>query len=57
MARWKKVRRAAKADMTHSTVNIPWKTRGVGDAEYVYAFQQVVMPVAAEFDPTIVIGK
>lgn len=36
-------------------VNIPWPTKGMGDAEYLYAFQQVVMPIASEFDPDLVI--
>lgn len=27
----------------------------MGDADYVYAFQQVVMPIATEFDPDLVI--
>lgn len=36
-------------------VNIPWSSAGMGDADYIYAFQQVVMPIAAEFDPDLVI--
>ena len=36
-------------------VNIPWSKKGMGDADYIYAFQQVVMPIAAEFDPDLVI--
>ncbi|KAF2129034.1 hypothetical protein P153DRAFT_357507 [Dothidotthia symphoricarpi CBS 119687] len=36
-------------------VNIPWSDTGMGDAEYIYAFQQVVMPIASEFDPDLVI--
>ena len=27
----------------------------MGDADYIYAFQQVVMPIATEFDPDLVI--
>ncbi|KAF3032753.1 Histone deacetylase hda1 [Didymella heteroderae] len=27
-------------------VNIPWEEHGMGDAEYLYAFQEVVMPIA-----------
>lgn len=38
-------------------VNIPWPTKGMGDADYIYAFQHVVMPIAAEFNPDLVIGK
>ncbi|KAG8229704.1 hypothetical protein J437_LFUL009829 [Ladona fulva] len=36
-------------------VNIPWNKRGVGDTEYIYAFQQVVMPIAYEYAPQLVI--
>lgn len=36
-------------------VNIPWRQTGMGDAEYIYAFQQIVMPIAIEFDPDLVI--
>ncbi|KAL8922771.1 MAG: hypothetical protein Q9172_003448 [Xanthocarpia lactea] len=36
-------------------INIPWHTKGMGDADYLYAFQQVVMPVAYDFNPDLVI--
>jgi histone deacetylase 6 len=36
-------------------VNIPWADHGMGDAEYIYAFQQIVMPIATEFNPDLVI--
>lgn len=36
-------------------VNIPWRKAGMGDADYIYAFQQIVMPIAQEFDPDLVI--
>ncbi|RMD43762.1 hypothetical protein DV735_g1335, partial [Chaetothyriales sp. CBS 134920] len=36
-------------------VNIPWPNKGMGDADYMYAFQHVVMPIANEFDPDLVI--
>lgn len=29
----------------------------MGDADYLYAFQQVVMPVAYDFDPDLVISE
>lgn len=29
----------------------------MGNAEYMYAFQQVIMPIAWEFDPDLVIGR
>jgi len=35
-------------------VNVPWKTAGMGDADYIYAFQQIVMPIAQDFDPDLV---
>ncbi|KAF9475778.1 histone deacetylase complex protein [Pholiota conissans] len=37
------------------TVNIPWPEKGMGDAEYIYAFQKVIMPIAMEFAPELVI--
>ena len=36
-------------------VNIPWSRQGMGDADYIYAFQQIIMPVAYDFDPDLVI--
>lgn len=36
-------------------VNIPWRNHGMGDADYIYAFQQIVMPIATEFDPDLVV--
>lgn len=38
-------------------INIPWPTKGMGDADYLYAFQQVVMPVAYDFNPDLVISE
>ena len=35
-------------------VNIPWPQQGMTDADYIMAFQQVVMPIAVEFDPDLV---
>ncbi|KDR75830.1 hypothetical protein GALMADRAFT_97752 [Galerina marginata CBS 339.88] len=37
------------------SVNIPWPEKGMGDAEYLYAFQKVIMPIAMEFGPDLVI--
>ena len=39
-----------------SSVNIPWPEKGMGDADYIYAFQKVVMPIAMEFAPELVIS-
>ncbi|XP_011097065.1 histone deacetylase 15 isoform X3 [Sesamum indicum] len=36
-------------------VNVPWSCGGVGDNDYVFAFQQVVLPIASEFDPDFTI--
>ncbi|KAG7926745.1 hypothetical protein KL925_003030 [Ogataea polymorpha] len=36
-------------------VNIPWPVGGVGDADYMYAFNRVIMPVCHEFAPDLVI--
>ena len=40
-----------------SSVNVPWPEKGMGDAEYIYAFQKVIMPIAMEFAPELVISK
>lgn len=37
------------------SVNIPWSAPGAGDADYIYAFQKIVMPISMEFDPDFVI--
>ncbi|KAF7315593.1 hypothetical protein MIND_00074700 [Mycena indigotica] len=37
------------------SVNIPWPTAGMGDADYLHAFQKIVMPIAMEFAPDLVI--
>jgi len=36
-------------------VNIPWPCGGMGDGDYIYAFQRIVMPIAHEFNPDLVI--
>ncbi|XP_076299749.1 histone deacetylase 6 isoform X1 [Lasioglossum baleicum] len=36
-------------------VNIPWNKKGMGDAEYIAAFQQVVMPIACQFNPELIL--
>lgn len=36
-------------------VNIGWTDQGMGDGEYMAAFQRIVMPIAHEFDPDLVI--
>ncbi|KAJ7251506.1 hypothetical protein B0H12DRAFT_1119273 [Mycena haematopus] len=37
------------------SVNIPWPEKGMGDADYIHAFQKIVMPIAMEFAPELVI--
>lgn len=37
------------------SVNIPWPSGGFGDGDYIYAFQKIVMPIAYEFEPDLVI--
>jgi histone deacetylase 6 len=37
------------------TVNIGWPEGGVGDAEYLAAFRQLVLPIARSFDPQLVL--
>lgn len=36
-------------------VNIGWHDQGMGDGEYMAAFQKIVMPIALEFNPDFVI--
>ncbi|QRV94367.1 histone deacetylase family protein [Ceratobasidium sp. AG-Ba] len=36
------------------SVNIPWPGGNMGDAEYMYAFMHLVMPIAYEFAPDLV---
>lgn len=42
-------------DGAGKNINIPWHAQGMGDAEYLLAFQKIIMPVAMEFDPDLVI--
>ncbi|KAF9094123.1 Histone deacetylase hda1 [Mortierella sp. AM989] len=36
-------------------INIPWPCSGMGDSEYIYAFNKVVMPIVYEFAPDFVL--
>lgn len=36
-------------------VNIPWNSKGMADMEYMLAFQALVMPIAYDFDPELVL--
>ncbi|KAL1767314.1 histone deacetylase 10 [Sigmodon hispidus] len=37
------------------TVNLPWNQVGMGNADYLAAFLQVLLPLAFEFDPELVL--
>lgn len=37
------------------TVNIPWSCAGMTDADYLYAFREVIIPIAMEFAPDVVV--
>lgn len=36
-------------------VNIPWNKHKMGDSDYIAAFQHIIMPIAYEFNPELVI--
>ncbi|ODV62666.1 histone deacetylase HDA1 ASCRUDRAFT_32334 [Ascoidea rubescens DSM 1968] len=36
-------------------VNIPWPITGMKDADYIYAFNKVVLPILFEFNPDLII--
>jgi len=36
-------------------INIPWPCGGMGDSEYMYTFFKLIMPIAFEFSPDMVI--
>lgn len=36
-------------------VNIPWNKKGMADMEYLLAFQAVIMPIAYDFNPELVL--
>lgn len=36
-------------------LNIPWRSAGMHDGDYVYAFNRVIIPVITEFNPDLVI--
>ncbi|KAJ3583214.1 hypothetical protein NHX12_034185 [Muraenolepis orangiensis] len=37
------------------TINLPWNKTGMSDADYIAAFQQLLLPVAYEFQPQLVL--
>ncbi|KAJ2745044.1 Histone deacetylase hda1 [Coemansia sp. BCRC 34301] len=36
-------------------INVPWVDKGMGDGDYMYAFRQLILPVAKEFEPDMII--
>lgn len=42
-------------DAAGKNINIGWHDQGMGDGEYMAAFQKIVMPIAQEFDPDLVV--
>lgn len=36
-------------------VNIPWNKKGMGDMEYMVAMQNIILPIAYDFDPELVL--
>ncbi|TDL21411.1 histone deacetylase clr3 [Rickenella mellea] len=44
-----------EGDGLGTSVNVPWPEGGMGDADYIHAFQKIVMPIAMEFAPELVI--
>lgn len=44
-------------DTFSSSVNIPWPEAGMGDADYLYVFHHIVMPIAMEYAPELVFGE
>ena len=44
-----------EGDGLGSSVNIPWPRGGMGDAEYLAAFDALVMPIGRAFDPDLVL--
>ena len=48
------IREVGRGAARGRTVNVPWPP-GMGDAEYLAAFDHVLMPIARSFDPDLVI--
>ncbi|KAH9810357.1 hypothetical protein DFH28DRAFT_1034147 [Melampsora americana] len=52
---WGGSTRVGEGDGRGFNVNIPWPEAGMGDEDYIFAFQRLVMPIAMEFNPDFVI--
>jgi histone deacetylase 6 len=48
------IREVGRGDARGRTVNVAWPS-GMGDAEYIAAFDHVLLPIAAEFRPELVL--
>lgn len=44
-----------KGERKGRIVNIPWSEKTMGNSEYISAFLQIVMPIAYEFNPDLVL--
>lgn len=42
--------------LENRNVNIGWAQAGMGDADYLYAFTRIILPIAYEFAPELVIS-
>lgn len=51
------VSRRGAADIFFSSVNIPWPEAGMGDADYLYVFNSIVMPIALEYAPELILSE
>ncbi|XP_055961170.1 histone deacetylase 18-like isoform X3 [Mercurialis annua] len=36
-------------------INVPWENTGCGDADYLAVWDHILLPVAKEFDPDMII--
>ncbi|RLV91887.1 Histone deacetylase HDA1 [Spathaspora sp. JA1] len=36
-------------------INIPWRSSGMHDGDYVYSFNKIILPTIIEFDPDLII--
>lgn len=39
------------------SVNVPWPSGGMTDGDYIHAFTKIVMPIAMEFAPELVMSE
>ena len=45
----------ATHENVETSVNLAWSQKGMGDAEYVVAFERVILPIITQFDPDLVL--